>query len=432
MNYDPNSSRSIRQKECIQKWIDSGCRACLQLATGFGKTWIAILCIKRFLEINPKCKVDIIVPTKFLKNQWSDLLKEQGLNKKCTVWVVNTAIRKTHKTDFLIIDEIHRFASDSFFKIFNSFGYSMILGLTATIERLDGKETYITAYCPVVDIVTMDEAVANGWLATSKIYKVIIDVPDIHIYREYEKQFMSSFSFFDFDFNLAMSCLTSVHSRRDYCKQLLQWNDYFDKNDKTRCDQLKELFKECTSAVFQWNTALKKRKEFVFHHPKKFEIANKILQNRPFSKAITFNATIKDCESYGFGYVIHSKNTNKQNETLLRDFNKAKYGVIHSSKSLNEGADIKGLNLAVILYNSSSSIERIQRYGRVIRAEEGKVAEIFSIIIRDTVEDKWFKKSAKNTDFIEIDESDLDAVLDYEKIQRVIHKQEDVKHLMTY
>ena len=82
MNYDPNSSRSIRQKECIQKWIDSGCRACLQLATGFGKTWIAILCIKRFLEINPKCKVDIIVPTKFLKNQWSDykyINREQDL-----------------------------------------------------------------------------------------------------------------------------------------------------------------------------------------------------------------------------------------------------------------------------------------------------------------------------------------------------------------
>ena len=135
------------------------------------------------------------------------------------------------------------------------------------------------------------------------------------------------------------------------------------------------------------------------------------------------------CELYIF---INNKNTNKKNEALLRDFNKAKYGVIHSSKSLNEGADIKGLNLAVILYNSSSSIERIQRYGRVIRAEEGKVAEIFSIIIRDTVEDKWFRKSAKNTDFIEIDESDLDAVLDYEKIQRVIHKQEDVKHLMTY
>ncbi|MDY5984472.1 MAG: hypothetical protein SPI94_03265 [Candidatus Onthovivens sp.] len=60
------------------------------------------------------------------------------------------------------MDEVHRVASTSFSQIFNSVTYKMILCLTATIKRLDGKEDIIKKYAPVVDTITLEEAEANG------------------------------------------------------------------------------------------------------------------------------------------------------------------------------------------------------------------------------------------------------------------------------
>lgn len=64
--------------------------------------------------------------------------------------------------DLLILDEIHGYASDVMSQIFSRVKYSMILGLTATIERLDGKEVIIKKYAPVCDTITMEEALENG------------------------------------------------------------------------------------------------------------------------------------------------------------------------------------------------------------------------------------------------------------------------------
>ena len=94
--------------------------------------------------------------------------------------------------------------------------------------------------------------------------------------------------------------------------------------------------------------------------------------------------------------------------------------------------DVKGLNLAIILHNTSSSTERIQKYGRVIRAEPGKVAEIFSIIINKTVECSWFKKSSSDLNFIELNEEELDFVLKHGYIDKQPIKQQKEKYLFTY
>ena len=118
---------------------------------------------------------------------------------------------------------------------------------------------------------------------------------------------------------------------------------------------------------------------------------------RKDKKCIVFAPTIKVCELLGTDYILHSKCTKKKNSETLTKFNSALFGSIGSSKALTEGVDVKGLNLAIILHNTSSSTERIQKYGRVIRAEEGKVAEIFSLVIDETVEMQWFKKYDNNT-----------------------------------
>ncbi len=70
-----------------------------------------------------------------------------------------------------------------------------------------------------------------------------------------------------------------------------------------------------------------------------------------------------------------------------------------------------GLSVGVVLGTDSSGIKAIQRLGRVIRKENDKQAEVFYLIINDTVETKWFSASHENQPYTTIDEEGLEAVL---------------------
>lgn len=53
-------------------------------------------------------------------------------------------------------------AADTFCKVFERVSYKNILGLTATFERLDGKEILLSKYAPVCDTISIELAEANG------------------------------------------------------------------------------------------------------------------------------------------------------------------------------------------------------------------------------------------------------------------------------
>jgi superfamily II DNA or RNA helicase len=151
-------------------------------------------------------------------------------------------------------------------------------------------------------------------------------------------------------------------------------------------------------------------------HPKKFEIAKKILEARKDSKCITFSSTIKDSESFKSGYVLHSKQSKKKNKEVLEAFNKETSGVLHTSRAAEAGMDLKGINTEIILYNNSSKIRHQQVVGRAIRFEPGKIAEIFTLVIKGTMEVTWVNNSMVNSNHIVINEQQLDQVLAGEEI----------------
>ena len=79
-------------------------------------------------------------------------------------------------------------------------------------------------------------------------------------------------------------------------------------------------------------------------------------------------------------------NDKKQNNDILEAFNNTSVGTIHSSKSCDQGVDIRGLSVGIILSTDSSKIRKTQRNGRICRFEEGKTAELFTLVIRGTQE----------------------------------------------
>jgi superfamily II DNA/RNA helicase len=82
---------------------------------------------------------------------------------------------------------------------------------------------------------------------------------------------------------------------------------------------------------------MRRRKEFIYNHPKKMEIAKKIIEARQNKKGITFSSTIKQAESFGNGWVIHSDKKKKENKQAINAFNSASIGFLHTSKAADQG-----------------------------------------------------------------------------------------------
>ena len=117
-------------------------------------------------------------------------------------------------------------------------------------------------------------------------------------------------------------------------------------------------------------------------------------------------------ESIGLGSRVYSgKDSKKKGRLTLEEFQSGEFNLISSIQKLNEGADLKGLSVAIILGLDSSETKAIQKKGRVIRKEGNKQAEIFNIVINDSVELQWFKNSHSASKYITIDEEGLNDVL---------------------
>jgi superfamily II DNA or RNA helicase len=120
----------------------------------------------------------------------------------------------------------------------------------------------------------------------------------------------------------------------------------------------------------------------------------------------------------GKGEVYTGKQTPKQCEAILNRFSTNPSGVLNTCAKVNEGLDVKGLSVAVILGIDSSKTKAIQRTGRVIRFEPGKEAEIFTLVIAGTVEANWFANSHPDkSKYITIDEVELEKVLNHEEFK---------------
>ena len=401
--------RTERQRLGIKRWLSASGRGTCVYFTGFGKTRVALDTIELLTNKTPNLSVLVVVPTEVLKNQWIEKLIERNLLGNCDIEIINSVIKKDWVCDFLIIDEVQVCGSTSFSTVFEKVSYKLILCLTATLERLDGKEEIIKKYAPVCDTVTLDEAEENGWSAPFKEYVVLIKT-DLTEYNRLNHKFQANFAVFNWDFNVAMKCVQDVFFRRKWCKE----------NNLN--------FKEITAISYDWMRCMRLRKQFVQSHPKKFEIARKILDARKDKKCITFSATIADAEKIGNGFVLHSKQSKKLNSEILEKFKEAKTGVLNSSKAADVGVDIAGLSVGIILSVDSSKIRKTQRCGRVIRSESGKYAELYTLIIAGTQEWGWWRNSKSSSNYVIIDEDQLDDVLAGKKIiSRQIDDNQNVK-----
>ena len=411
------NSRSERQKLCIKRWIEAKGRGTIEAAVAFGKTTVGTTIIRMLVKKYPYLKVLIVVPTTLLKEQWTKTTDKLGLSLNCDVQVINTVITKDWECDLLIIDELHLILAKTFAKIFTKVKYKKILGLTATLERLDGRHEICKKYCPVCDKVPITECLVNGWISPYKEYLVLINVDDIKEYQDMSKELQEHMEFFNYNLDLMLSCTGS--------KGYIKCNELRDVmcpakrvggkviNDAQR----KEVFKQIKYHSIRGVNLITKRKTFINNHPRKVEVARRIIESRVFSKIITFSNNIKMAEAIKMGGKVYSgKDSKKRSTDILNEFKISTNGILHTIKKAISGLNVPDISVAIVIGTDSSKSTAMQKLGRTLRLTDNtKQAEVFYIVIDNSVELGWFQKSHEDQPYTVIDEEGLTAVLNGEE-----------------
>lgn len=336
---------------------------------------------------HPEDLIVAIVPSLPLKDKTEQDLKKWGI-KNAQVYVINTAITLQLKCKLLLLDEVHRYKSTEFGKVFETVEYDWILAVTATLPA--DKAAKVNMYCPVFDEVPLSECLANGWVSPFIIanYRIELTGNAKTVYESLHKSYIDTFKFFRFDYSLAMGCLTKKNVRESYAGQSgVPANVVYLKAKK---------FNEIVAA----------RKNFLYENDAKISAIIEIAESLN-KKAIIFSLTKvmanRIATAVG-GKAFHSGLSAKANRENFAMFEKGEIQYLSVGKALDEGADIPDIELGIVVANTSSPIQFIQRVGRVIRVAEGKRAIIVVLIMKDTQDEKWLKSSqAAATGIVEIE-----------------------------
>jgi len=322
----------------------------------------------------------VIVPRIPLKKQWENLLKEHGIiNTK--VLVINTAVKVNRTCDLLILDEIHNYAAPSFIKVFRSCKYKFILGLTATLERNDQRHLLITRMCPIIDTVSMEEALREGYVSSFQIYNLGIKMNEREqrLYDDVSTKFKQNFKVFGNDFNLAMACASDPVTRNLYA-------------DRSKMDP--EFVKICS---INFNRYMQLRKRIVYNLDSKADALRELLEGFADRKVVVFSESVNFLTMFQKSYttnpskIYHSGMTPTARKKCLEEFAANKARILFAARALDEGLDVADIDVVIIVSSTSSKRQDIQRTGRGIRFMEGKDAVIVNMYAADTIDLTWLK-----------------------------------------
>ena len=306
----------------------------VQAATGVGKTYLAAFDsapYEKVLFVAHREEILQQAAMSFRNVRQSDDYgffngKKKDTNTSVIFASVDTLGRKEYLTeeyfrpdyfDYLVIDEFHHAVNDRYQRIVNYFKPQFLLGLTATPERMDGRNIYEICDYNVPYEISLKEAINKGIL-----------VP-FHYYGIYD----------DTDY----SSLHLVKGRYDE-KEL---NETYIGNAR-RYDLIYKYYRKYPS---------KRALGFCCSRQHAEEMAKEFRKRGVEAVAVYSNAAGEFSED---------------REKAVEKLKKQEIKVIFSVDMFNEGIDIASLDMVMFLRPTESPVVFLQQLGRGLRTSRGK------------------------------------------------------------
>lgn len=420
------------QTQCVDKWFNSNCRGIAQVATGGGKTFMAIYAAQKLQSQYQNLKIKIVVPKTFLVNQWkSCLIDDFSINKddigcyygkeKCLkskpfmIYVINSAryifaktILKEQEGGFshlLILDECHHYSSQENSKIFEFLNMKQYneekyfsLGLSATAKTMTSINTTEKLIGPIFYNYSISEAMNDKIINECVLYNVKLQFTNK---EEQEYEAVSK----------QLSKLIKILYKKlpELKKQKLNLDQFL-----TLLKKLIRIGDEELSGFAQAIIQKMQARQNILYNAKSrlsavTSLINLLSNDKKiiiFTERITQTDTIFLIlnEKYKNKVVrYHSQMDESEKQYSLESYRIGISNILITCKSLDEGLNIPSSDIGIILSGNSQERQRIQRLGRILRKVEGKSqSSLFYCYLDSTIEKDYlvtesFKKDKEFT-----------------------------------
>ena len=374
------------QREALNVWWNQGGRGVVVLPTGTGKTFVALLAIAHVGR-----PTIVVTPTIPLMNQWyGELLSAfsacgvagaPSATPQATIGLIGGGAydlqpltvttydsayihleRWGNKYGLIVFDECHHLPSASY--QFAAVGCiaPYRLGLTATPERADGRDSLLPELIGPIVYRREIKQLAGEFLAEYRVVHVEVDLSPEEMER-YQQARMTYRQF--------------VQDNRISMGSPAGWRRF-----------LQLTFKEPDGrAAFQ---AYREQRRLALAAPAKIELLEELLHRHAGDRAIIFtydNASVYQIARRFLVPAITHQTKTKERQQILARFQTGEYNVVVTSQVLNEGVDVPAANVGIILSGTGSVREHVQRLGRLLRKHGDKQALLYEVVTRATGEE---------------------------------------------
>ena len=401
------------QAECLRRWFDNGCRGIAGIATGAGKTAMALAAVCRLSEYLPSVslKVKIIVPKVFLAGQWRDDIMrlvgagraEIGLchgksreepGRPFMVYVLNTArwcaarhimrdVRDGNSV-FLICDECHHFGSRENAHVFDFLPLIpqeryFALGLSATPRGENFEETVVPA---------IGKEIYRYGISDASRDRIISDYTTFNISVDFSPDEREEYDMFTEKIKSLKYAL-----RREY-------PPFRDIGGRVLTQELRRLSKrpdKIGELAFALCMLYLRRKETIYAARARLACAVELVRRlMPDYRIILFTERVSMAdELYGAlsgeypGLICryHSDMDPPVKTRALDSYRSGEKKAIVCCRALDEGLNVPETDAGIVVSVTASGRQRVQRVGRVIRRTDGtRPKRIYYLYIPETGE----------------------------------------------
>jgi superfamily II DNA or RNA helicase len=360
------------QSEALDAWRAARGRGVVVLPTGAGKSHVALMAIDE-----RRRSTLVVAPTLDLVRQWYDLLRtsfgvEVGVVgggehdvRALTVTTYDSAyLHMEHlgaRFGVVVFDECHHLPSASYALAAELCLAPFRMGLTATPERMDGRELELCELVgPIVyrkDIVEL----SGRWLADYETVRVSVELSA----SEREEHDAERGLYLDFVRRMGIR-MSSPSGWSEFIKLAAR------SNDGRRALR-----------------AYRRQRELAFAASAKLAYLEHLLGRHRNDRTLIFtqdNATAYEVSRRFLVPIITHQTKVKERSEILERFAAGRYGVVVTSKVLNEGVDVPDASVAIVLSGSGSVREHVQRLGRILRPKGEKQAVLYELVTAGTGE----------------------------------------------
>lgn len=362
------------QREALEAWTKGRRRGVVVLPTGSGKSHLAVLAI-----LATQRSTLVVVPTLDLVSQWYEVLsrtfgepvgvvgggyhdvRDVSVTTYDSAWM--HAERLGNRFGLVVYDECHHLPGEAFAFSARASIAPFRLGLTATLERADGRHDLLTELVGPVLYRREITDLSGRYLAEYDVTTLRVEL------NEQERA----------EYDEARRVYTDfLRSHRIDMSAGDGWQRFV--MESSRSDEGRRAF-----------LCYRRQKELALAASGKMLLLGQLLHEHRAQRMLIFtedNATAYAISRRFLVPIITHHTRAKERAAVLAGLREGTYGAVVTSKVLNEGVDVPEANVAVVLSGSGSVREHVQRLGRILRRAEGKRALLIEVLSASTSEER--------------------------------------------